>query len=65
MLVLPPAPADLVLAGRTLAILSFWSAAARRRIAVFGPPGGVGLVCLPVAPPTPGEVTGEAERGDD
>lgn len=31
-----------MLDGLVLATLSFWSAAARRRIAVFGPPGGVG-----------------------
>lgn len=35
----PPAPAARVLFGRSLAALSFWSAAARRRIAVAGPPG--------------------------
>lgn len=38
----PPAPAARVLLGRALASLSFWSAAARRRIAVRGPPGGGG-----------------------
>lgn len=38
----PPAPAARVLVGLALAILSFWSAAARLRMAVRGPPGGVG-----------------------
>lgn len=58
----PPAPAALVLVGRALAIFSFWSAAARRRITVRGPPGGVGddgrlpLVPLPAA----GELAGDA-----
>lgn len=48
VLVLPPAPAALVLLGRALASLSFWSAAALLRMAVFGPPGGVGDEGLPV-----------------
>lgn len=67
MLLEPPAPAARVLLGRALAILSFWSAAARRRIAVRAPPGGGGEdgraeapVAEPVAP-----VGGEAARGDD
>ena len=42
VLLLPPAPAARVLAGRALATLSALSAAAFLRIAVFGPPGGVG-----------------------
>lgn len=42
MLVLPPAPAARVLAGRAFATLSCLSAAARRRRSVLGPPGGVG-----------------------
>lgn len=42
MLELPPAPADLVLAGLALATLSCLSAAARLRIMVLGPPGGLG-----------------------
>ena len=41
---LPPAPAALVLAGRAFAALACLSAAALRRIMVFGPPGGVGEV---------------------
>lgn len=38
----PPAPAARVDAGRALRSDSLWSAAARRRRAVRGPPGGVG-----------------------
>lgn len=38
----PPAPADRVDAGRAFRTDSLWSAAARRRRAVRGPPGGVG-----------------------
>lgn len=38
----PPAPAERVDAGRALRSDSLWSAAARRRRAVRGPPGGVG-----------------------
>jgi hypothetical protein len=63
VLLLPPAPAALVDDGRALASLSFWSAAARRRIAVLGPPGGVGE--LGRAEGAPGELTGEEERGED
>jgi hypothetical protein len=48
VLVLPPAPAALVLLGRAFASLSFWSAAALLLIAVLGPPGGVGEDGLPV-----------------
>lgn len=65
MLLLPPAPAALVLLGLALATLSFWSAAARRLIAVFGPPGGVGEEGRPEAVPTLGELTGEEGRGED
>jgi hypothetical protein len=54
-----------VLDGLALATLSFWSAAARLLIAVLGPPGGVGLEGLPLAAPTPGEVTGDEARGED
>lgn len=39
---LPPAPADLVDVGRAFRTDSLWSAAARRRRAVRGPPGGRG-----------------------
>lgn len=65
VLLLPPAPAALVLLGRTLATLSFWSAAARLRMAVFGPPGGVGELGRPVATEADGELTGEESRGED
>jgi hypothetical protein len=63
----PPAPAARVLLGRALAIFSFWSAAARRRMAVRAPPGGAGdegrgLALAPVAEP---EAGGEAARGED
>lgn len=40
VLVLPPAPAALVLDGLALATLSALSAAAFRLMAVLGPPGG-------------------------
>lgn len=40
MLLLPPAPAALVLVGRALATLSARSAAAFRLKTVFAPPGG-------------------------
>ena len=40
VLLLPPAPAALVLVGRALATLSARSAAAFRRMAVLAPPGG-------------------------
>ncbi|KAM4058062.1 hypothetical protein HRG_014499 [Hirsutella rhossiliensis] len=63
----PPAPAALVLVGRALAIFSFWSAAARRRIAVRAPPGGVGDEGRPPLTPLAiaGEFVGESERGED
>lgn len=64
MLLLPPAPAALVDAGRAFATRSFWSAAARLRIAVLGPPGGVGLDGRPLAAPMPG-LTGEDAPGED
>jgi hypothetical protein len=67
VLLLPPAPAALVLLGRTFATLSFWSAAALLRIAVLGPPGGVGDEGRPVLWPAeaPGEFTGDEGRGED
>lgn len=40
VLLLPPAPAALVLVGRAFATLSARSAAALRRRTVFAPPGG-------------------------
>ena len=64
VLLLPPAPAALVDAGRAFATRSFWSAAARLRIAVLGPPGGVGLDGRPLAAPTPG-LMGDDAPGED
>ena len=66
----PPAPAARVLAGRALAALSFMSAAALRRIAVAGPPGGFGedgrAVLLPVLPaPLPGAAAGGLPSGEE
>ena len=64
---LPPAPAARVLVGRAFAIFSFWSAAARRRIAVRAPPGAAGEEGRPMdapvaaAPPS----TGDWGRGED
>lgn len=54
VLLLPPAPAALVLVGRAFAAFSARSAAAFLRIAVLGPPGGERLR----------EVTEETEEGD-
>jgi hypothetical protein len=66
VLELPPAPAARVLLGRALAIFSFWSAAARRLIAVRAPPGTVGLEGRAVlAPSSREEVAGEEARGED
>ena len=66
VLVLPPAPAALVLLGLALATLSARSAAAFLRIAVFGPPGGVGDDGRAVvAPFEDAEFTGELARGED
>lgn len=68
VLLLPPAPAALVELGLAFAIFSFWSAAARRRMAVRGPPGGVGeegrATLAPEAAPTAWPV-GEEARGED
>lgn len=64
VLELPPAPAARVLVGRALATLSCRSAAARLRIIVLGPPGGVGEEGrTPVALPELGP--GELGGGDD
>lgn len=64
VLVLPPAPAALVLAGRALATLSALSAAAFLRIAVLAPPGGdEGRAVL--EPADGGALTGELVRGED
>jgi hypothetical protein len=73
---LPPAPADRVLDGRAFLIDSLWSAAARRRIADRGPPGGdparaIEEVVLEVegvpdsGPDSGPEVNGEAGLGED
>lgn len=66
MLVLPPAPAALVLAGLAFATLSCRSAAARLLIIVLGPPGGVGEEGrAPLELPDPGVLPGELGGGDD
>lgn len=66
MLLLPPAPAARVLAGLAFAALSALSAAAFLRIAVFGPPGGVGDDGRAVLEPVDcGEFKGDEGRGDD
>ena len=59
---LPPAPAARVLEGRALATLSARSAAARRRMAVAGPPGGLGEAGRAVVLP---EAVGETGESDD
>lgn len=64
VLLLPPAPAALVLVGLAFATLSALSAAAFLRIAVFAPPGGDdGRAVL--EPTEGGGLTGEFGRGDD
>ncbi len=66
VLVLPPAPAALVLAGLAFATLSCLSAAALLLIIVFGPPGGVGAVGRRLVELAKlGESTGVSERGVD
>lgn len=76
----PPAPAERVELGRAFRRDSLWSAAARRRMAARGPPGGVGDEGRPTEEPeatAPGpaadlesgpdsapEVRGEAGRGE-
>ena len=66
VLVLPPAPAALVLAGRVFATLSCRSAAALLLSTVRAPPGIVGDVGRPVLEAAePGVFTGEAGRGED
>ena len=64
MLLLPPAPAALVLAGRAFATLSALSAAAFLLIAVAGPPGGLGEVGRAPVVEADG-VSGEDGRGED
>lgn len=66
MLLLPPAPAALVLAGLAFATLSALSAAAFLLIAVAGPPGALGEDGRAVVEPVEGaEFTGEDGRGED
>lgn len=65
MLLEPPAPAARVLLGRALAIFSFWSAAARRRMAVRAPPGGAGDEGRTAEAEAEGAPTGEEARGED
>lgn len=61
----PPAPAALVLLGRAFAIFSFWSAAARLRIAVRAPPGTVGDEERPtLAPVAATALAGDSGRED-
>ena len=62
MLLLPPAPAALVLVGRAVAARSARSAAAFLLIAVLGPPGGVGDDGRAVLEPT---ACGAGELGED
>lgn len=68
VLLLPPAPAALVLPGLALATLSALSAAAFLLIAVAGPPGGFGddgrAVVVPVDG-EPGTLAGDSGRGED
>lgn len=61
VLELPPAPAARVLEGRALATLSARSAAARRRMAVAGPPGGLGEAGRAVVAPEAVGGMGESE----
>ena len=61
----PPAPAARVLLGRTLATFSFWSAAARRRMAVRAPPGTEGEEGRAVDAPAVAAASGEEARGED
>lgn len=66
VLLLPPAPAALVLDGRAFATLSALSAAAFLLIAVAGPPGGFGDAGRAVVVPVDaGEFTGDCGRGAD
>ena len=65
VLLLPPAPAALVLVGRAFATLSALSAAAFLLMAVAGPPGGFGDAGRAVVEPVEGELTGDEGRGED
>ena len=62
---LPPAPAARVLEGRALATLSARSAAARRRMAVAGPPGGLGEAGRELVLPEAMGDTGESEDWEE
>lgn len=63
----PPAPADRVELGRAFRRDSLWSAAARRRRAARGPPGGVGEEgrLTEEAEPAPAPLPGALESGPD
>ena len=68
----PPAPAALVLVGRAFLTVSLWSAAARRRIAERGPPGGElaramldVVVALPEGVEESGPDSGPEVKGED
>lgn len=63
VLLLPPAPAALVLAGRAFATLSARSAAAFLLMAVAGPPGGLGEALAVEEPMVGGEFSGDDGRG--
>ena len=65
VLLLPPAPAALVLDGLAFATLSALSAAAFLLITDCGPPGGFGDAGRAVVEPVEGELTGEDGRGED
>jgi hypothetical protein len=65
VLLLPPAPAALVLDGRALATLSARSAAAFLLIAVAGPPGALGDDGRAVVVPEEGVLIGDEGRGED
>lgn len=66
VLLLPPAPAALVLAGLAFATLSALSAAALRRSIVFTPPGGEDARAVVLPGPGAGEAaTGGEGVGDD
>ena len=64
VLVLPPAPAALVLVGRALAALSARSAAAFLLTTVFAPPGGDEGRAV-VEPGVWGVLAGELDSGED
>ena len=69
---LPPAPAALVDVGLAFLTVSLWSAAARRRIALRGPPGGElaramleVVVALPEGVEESGPDSGPDVKGED